>query len=115
MFKTQRALHKDPFTTTAITKIIHKFEKTGSVLDKSRSGRPSVEEDKVEDVGMAVSASSARSSLASTSVRKVADKVGLSRSSVHKMMTQHLFLFPYKLQLLQSLAPSDMSQRMEFA
>jgi hypothetical protein len=115
MFETQRALHKDPFTTTAITKIIRKFEKRGSVLDKLRSGRPSVEEDKVAGVAKAVSECSARSSLASTSVHKIADEVGLSKSSMHKIMTQHLCLFPYKLQLLQSQNPSDMPQRRRFA
>ena len=49
-FKLQRDLVKDPFSLSGITRLIAKFEETGSVLDKPRSGRPSVDDDTVQEV-----------------------------------------------------------------
>jgi hypothetical protein len=114
-FKLQRGLVKDPFSQSSITRLITKFEETGSVTDKPRSGRPSVDDDTVLQVSEAVARSSASSSLGSTSVRVIAGEVGLGSTTVYKIMRSHLRLFPYKLRLMQSLEATDKPQRMAFA
>ena len=43
-------LHKDPFTISAVVKLIERFESTGSVHDWPRTGRPSLVEDRSEIV-----------------------------------------------------------------
>ena len=46
-FKTERHLIKDPFTTQYIQQLVNKFEGTGSVLDKPKSGCSSLQDDRI--------------------------------------------------------------------
>ena len=106
---------QDPFFITTVTRLIAKFEETGSVADKPRSGRPSVTEDTVEEVKQVLRHQSSTSDLGSTSVRAIATEVAVSKTTVHKILRNTLNLFPYKLQRLQSLEESDRPKRVEFA
>ncbi|KAA3669775.1 uncharacterized protein DEA37_0011692 [Paragonimus westermani] len=115
LFKKQHGLVKDPFSITTITRLIERFEETGSVADRKRSGRPSADEGTVEKVSKVLEQTSAQSSLGSTSVRRISDECGISKTSVHRIMRNFLHLFPYKLQLLQALQPTDKPQRVAFA
>lgn len=114
-FKRRRGLIKDPFDLKTITRLIAKFEETGSVADKPRSGRPPVDDDTVLEVSEAVAQSSASSHLGSTSVRIVAAELGIGKTTCHKIMRSHLQLFPYKLRLMQALEDNDKPQRLAFA
>ena len=49
-YKKLNNLHKDPFTISAEVKLIERFESTGSVYDRLRTGRPSLVEDRSEIV-----------------------------------------------------------------
>ena len=49
-FKTTKNMKKDPFSLSTITKLVQKFNITGSVMDLPRSGRPSFDDEKVEEV-----------------------------------------------------------------
>ena len=115
LFKQQRGLIQGPFSITTVTRLIAKFEETGSVADKPRSGRPSVTEDTVEEVKQVLRHQSSTSDLGSTSVRAISTEVAVSKTTVHKILRNTLHLFPYKLQRLQSLEESDRPKRVEFA
>jgi len=93
-----------------------KFEETGSVLDRPRSGRPSLDESTVAAVSRVVEETSSVSVLGTTSVRKVAAEVGtISKTSAHKVIRHNLKLYPYKLQVAHALEPADKPKRCEFA
>lgn len=102
-------IHNRP-SKTAITKLIEKFERTGSVTDvktalRPRSGRSAeniaaVEENVADD--------------ARTSIRRRAQQLDLSRSTVQRILTKDLHLHAYKIQLTQTLKPADHGQRREF-
>ena len=82
LFKKKRKLIKNPFSRASILKLIQKFEETDSVEDKKCSGRPSIDEATVKKVSEVVSSLSSSSPLNSTSLRKVAGKVDIPKSSV---------------------------------
>ena len=84
-------------------------------MDKIRSGRPSLDESTCDKVAHTLQELSSTSAMGSTSVRKVAAEVDVSKSSVHNLMRKRLQLYPYRLQLLQSLEPGDKPQRLQFA
>ncbi|GFX99875.1 uncharacterized protein TNCV_259121 [Trichonephila clavipes] len=65
--------------------------------------QPGVEEDKSSNV------------LASTSVRRVAEALGLPRSTLLKIMRNILRYYPYKLQFVQELLPYDFETRHLFS
>ena len=71
-------------------------------------------DDTVSKVSEAVARSSASSSAGFTSVRLIGGEVGLSKTTVHKIMRSNFYLFPYNLQLMQSLEDSDKPQRLAF-
>ena len=41
-YKTMQQLNKDPFSVSSISRLVKRFESTGSVYDMPRSGRPSL-------------------------------------------------------------------------
>ena len=45
-FNSAHGFKNDQFTLSAITKLVTKFETTGSVLDQAKCGRPSVSDEK---------------------------------------------------------------------
>ena len=63
-----------------------------------------------------VEETSSKSKLGVTSVRKVAEEVGIiSKTSVHKILRDELKLYPCKLQVVQALEPADKRKRCELA
>lgn len=89
-----------------VGKIIRKFRETGSVLDKQRSGRPSVDED-TKTVILAKVVASPKKSL-----RRTSTELGIPKSTIHKMLKLYKF-HPYKIQLLQNLNDDDYDRRSE--
>ena len=53
MFKKERNLHNDPFDTRTMQRIVNRFLETGSVADRTRSGRPGPSEEMIEAVDKA--------------------------------------------------------------
>lgn len=101
---------RTPPTAKNILNLVQKFDETGSLEDKSRSGRPrsvSTEENK-ERVRAAFKKSPA------TSPRRASLELNLSRSSLQRMMKE-LGLKPYRPQLLHALNEDDPDRRCEFA
>ena len=70
---------------------------TGSILDRKRSGRPSIDKETVDAVGVAFHRSPRKS------IRIASNKLVISRSTVHKVVHKRLWLHAYKLQIVQAI------------
>jgi transposase len=106
----QNCFDRTPPTSKNILSLVRKFDETGSLQDKPRSGRPrciSTDENK-ERVRVAYEENP------TTSQRRASLELNLSRSSFQRMMTE-LGLKPYRPQLLHALNEDDPDRRCEFA
>lgn len=114
-YKTKHGLIKDPFTVSTITRLIAKFESTGSVLDFPGKGRKSLSDERAPIVQNAVEQLQSQSTMASSSITQVSQLTGIPRASVHRIMRRHLHLYPYHFTLLQNITEEDKEQRVTFA
>jgi len=92
-------------TINTINSIFLKFKKTGTVQNLYKSGRPSLEEEKVDKI-LEVFENKPKSS-----IRNVAKEVGVSYGSIQKTI-KGCGLYPYKIQLHQKLEDEDYAHRM---
>jgi inhibitor of nuclear factor kappa-B kinase subunit alpha len=115
LYKVEKQLHKDPFTTVTIQRIADRFLKTGSVSDSPRSGRPSTSEGVTEEVSSALECLSHAHELGHASTRAISAVTGIPPSTVYKIMRVKMALFPFKLQLLQAIPSDEFPRRKEFA
>ena len=113
MFKQKRKLIKDPFTLATVSNLVKKFEMTGSVQDRSKTGRPSLHDERSQLVSDALETTS--SDLGCTSTRKIEAATCIPQRSVHRILRNVLELFPYRLSRQQHLQPSDFEARLNFA
>jgi hypothetical protein len=92
----------------ALTNLVKKFETEHTLEDRKRKrSRPATNEDTQELVLASVAQDP------HLSIKKHAQAVGISQSSVAKILKQHKF-HPYKIQVLQKLNDDDPDRRMEF-
>lgn len=90
-----------------ISRLIKKFDETGSVADKKSTGRPPVDEaTEIEVIGQA-------SMDSQQSVREISKKSNIPKSTVHKILQKHNF-HPYKVHLVQELSEDDFDRRIQF-
>ncbi|KAJ8935752.1 hypothetical protein NQ318_000578 [Aromia moschata] len=73
---------RPPIDESTVSKTVIRYQQTGSVKDRSRSGRPKSATN--EDKSLEVCASVIEN--VHTSVRKIAQQTGIGRSSVHKAL-----------------------------
>nr|CAH7750046.1 unnamed protein product [Callosobruchus chinensis] len=113
--ETQRALRRrlnarNSPTAMTISKLIARFRQQGSVADLSRAVRPrsARTEENIEHVEASIE------DHAETSIRRRCVELGLSRSSLHRIL-KHLRMSAYKIQLAHLLRPIDFRQRTKFA
>ena len=71
---------------------------TGSILDRKKSGRPSIDEETVNAMCVAFHRSPRKSILVAS------NELAIPRSTVHKVLHKRL---AYKLQIVQALKPDD--------
>ena len=83
--------------------------KTGSILDRKRSGRPSIDEETVDAARVAFHRSPRKS------IRVASNEFAIPRSTVYKVLHKRLRLHAYKLQIVQALKPGDYPHRAAFA
>lgn len=112
-FKTERHLIKDPFTTQYIQQLVTKFETTGSVIDKPKSGRPSLQDDRVAAVEEACRRDV--SEIGCNSTRRISRATNIPHTSVYHILRDKLRLYPYKFSMLQELKSTDAPLRLHFA
>lgn len=94
-----------------IRNLITRFEEQGAVFDLPRPNvhRPVRNEETVQAVRESVNEDP------SVSTRRRATQLGISRTSLRRVLTVDLKLFPYKIQLAQELLPRDEEQRLRYA
>lgn len=100
---------KDPPSRPTIYAIHRRFIDNGSIHDCSRSGRPksTCSNENIEIVSKIISRSP------TTSIRRVSEEAGTSRSSVHRIMKIDLKLKPYRFQMVQQIYPEDEDRKEE--
>jgi Helix-turn-helix domain (DUF4817) len=96
---------------SSVRKLIRKFETTGSVTNVKGTGRPrsARTEENIAVVRNSVSTSPGKS------VRRRAQQLNLSPSSLHQILSKDLKMHAYKIQLIQELKPADHGKRHRFA
>ena len=82
---------------------------TNSILDRKRSGRPSIDEKTDDAVPIALHRSPRKS------ICVASNEVSIPQSTVHKVLHKRLGLHAYKLQIFQALKPDDHPRRAAFA
>ena len=100
---------QDPPHTDSIKRWFKNFMETGSILDRKRSGRRSIDEETVDAVRVAFHRSPRKS------IRVASNELVIPRSAVHKVLHKRLRLHAYKLQIVQALKPDDYLCRAAFA
>ena len=81
----------DPPNTNSIKRWLKNFMETGSILERKRSGRPSIDEETVDAVHVTFYRSPRKS------IRVASNELAISRSTVHKLLHKRLRLHAYKL------------------
>ena len=98
-----------PVSHVAVAQLLRKFEETGTVEDRRRSGRPRTATD--EGTATAVLASFVKSPQRST--RRLSGECHVSQTSICRVLKTHKW-HPYKLQLQQHLSEDDPDRRLQF-
>jgi hypothetical protein len=104
-----------PCTRRALTKLVLKFESTGSVVDEFRCGRPSAPPATVEVIEKTHKRISEMTPHGESSLRDVSRISGIARSTVHRITRNVLGLHPYRLRRVQELKFTDHGARLSFA
>lgn len=109
-YRTYFNVKKSP-TANMIRNLIARFENTGSVADLP--GRGPCRTVHNDAAVQCVQQSVLQDPYAST--RRRSSQVGISRTSLQKILHLDLKLFPYKIQMVQSLKTQDTHQRLQYA
>ncbi|XP_020297470.1 uncharacterized protein LOC109862000 [Pseudomyrmex gracilis] len=98
---------------SVILRLVKRFEQTGSVLDdrvgKCGAKRTARTPQNIEQLQERVRANPR------TSLTRLAQEIGVSSSTTYRMMTEDIDMFPYKIQMLQTLSPLNEEKRLAFA
>lgn len=113
-FRTLKNLRTGPMTTEGLRKMVLKFEQTGSLSLKPGRGRKPIDVTAVEGVATALEEGSS-SGVGSCSARGIARTLGMSVSTVHKVLRKIMRCYPYKITHVQELLAADLPKREKFA
>lgn len=97
----------EPPDARVITAWTDKLFSTGSILDRKRDGRPSERGDVSENVMDSLE------NHPTMSVRRRSDELGMSKSTVHRVLKVDMKLHPYKQVKVQFLSEVDREVRIE--
>ena len=107
--KFRNEFEPDPPHTNSIKRWFKNFMKTGSILVRKRSGRPSTDEETVNAVRVAFHRSPRKS------ICVASNELAIPRSTVNKVLRKRRRPHAYKLQTVQALKPDDHPRRAAFA
>ena len=100
-----------PRPQTTVSRLVQKFEEFGSVATRKSPGRNC-------NVGTQQNIAAVQDSVNVSpmkSLRPRAQQLGMSTSSVHRILKKDLHKHPYKIQLTQELKPAHHAKRRRFA
>ena len=113
-YKTKHNLVHDPCTASAISKLIKKFETEFTLHDSPKSGRTkSLLDERLNKVENAIATTS--NEHGSTSLRRLSNETGISKSTIHRILKNEMHMYPYKIQMLQEIKDHDLTARLQFA
>ena len=100
---------RDALTKKTIRAVVAKFGETGSVRDRSKTGRPrsARNPENIERVRESLN------DVPSTSTRRRSNELELTRTSLRRVLKLDLHFFPYKIQLCHEIKPRDKQQRLQ--
>lgn len=111
-YRSKHKLKRGPCTKQSIINLIKKFEETGCTCDKLRCGRPAVPVEIAAEVHEAIT-DQVQDQV--QTARGVSRKLNLPYSTIRKILTSVLHMFPYKYQRVQMLQLTDFQLRLNFA
>ncbi|KFM59537.1 hypothetical protein X975_19579, partial [Stegodyphus mimosarum] len=106
---------KSPLTNAGVARMISKFEATGSLQDRLRSGRPSARHNAAETVQEEMQTVAGSSMHGEVSARAVARRTSIPYTTVWLALRRTLRCYPYKIHRHHELLPGDLVKRMAFA
>lgn len=115
LYRNETGERHPPCCETSVTRLIQRFEKTGSVADEQRSGRPSVPQATVSKVEESLMHLKERHPLGICSSANVSDECQVPHSTVKKILRDRLHLHPYQIRRVQELKETDYEKRLKFA
>lgn len=98
---------RPPIARSTVSRIVAKFNATGSVRDAPKSGRPGISDDVKLDILLSVEEHP------HATTTEIALQENVSQSFVVKMLKKEK-LHPYKVQLVHELSEDDPDRRLEF-
>ena len=99
----------------ALFTIVRKFEETGSVLDKERSGQPLAEADRADIVKEGVDRIAAANEWGVASIRTVAVTTNVPKSSVCRILRRKFAYWKWCTSVRHQLLPDDYGRRLKFS
>ncbi len=94
-----------------IRQLVEKFNETGSILDRTRSGRPKTHSTPL--VKNQVQGAFQRSP--TKSIRKASSQLQIPQTTIFRCLHNTLDLHPYKAKFIEKLSPADTATRRTFA
>src|SRR5215467_5317971 len=101
--------NRDPISKVTVYRTVSRFERTGSVADERRSGRPKTATN--DDAALEVLQSVIENHHKPPS--KIAQECNISQRTVVRILKKHNY-HPYKMRLVQELSEDDFDRRIEF-
>ncbi|GFY60981.1 transposable element tc3 transposase [Trichonephila inaurata madagascariensis] len=105
---------KGPITSSVLNKMMKKFEATGSLVSRQRSGRPSTATAVATTVEHTVQSMSVVAAHRECSAQEVSRQTGVLYESVWRALGITLRRYPYKFPHNQELKPPDFDSRRDF-
>ncbi|XP_011859565.1 PREDICTED: uncharacterized protein LOC105557041 [Vollenhovia emeryi] len=101
--------NRAPISKSTAYRTCNRFERTGSVKDEPRSGRPKTATNEQKSLEVILNFQENPH----TSSRKVAQQTEISKTSVLQILKSHRY-HPYKIKLVQELIGDDHDRRLEY-
>ncbi|GFS85826.1 DUF4817 domain-containing protein [Nephila pilipes] len=105
---------KGPLTVAGLIMLVQRFEKTGSLEDRVRSGLPSLRKARSVHVAAEKETLVSESAAGTSSSRETGRRLGLLTYSIRNILNEVLNLYRYKQQSWNELLPSDSVERKAF-
>jgi inhibitor of nuclear factor kappa-B kinase subunit alpha len=115
MFQTQRGLHVRPFHPTAVSRIVAKFETTGSIANRPKKRKSLVNDEPTVSEVAKILRREQESGNVTCSTTQLATLTGYSQSTVCRILKKKLRMRPYRMKIVQQLLPGDLKQRLKFS
>jgi Helix-turn-helix domain (DUF4817) len=106
---------QDICSVNAIRNLISRFERTGSVADLPRSGRPKVSEDTAIEIRHTAETIAQDNRFGECSTVAISSATGIPQQTVWKVLRKMLKLRPYRIREVHELIPADYPRRLTFA